>query len=443
MSYYVQIELRLSETYHSINIGYNILKHNLMKDEILTHQNDFRQLEKMYRTNKVSFKREFTSLYPDLKGNTLADFWNERLNYESDEINWGTRRELLFVIIASLVAGLIAKMPAIFSIDEEFFYSRNVGFIVFPLLTAYFSWKNKLSTSKIAIIIGATLMGLVFINILPDAKKSDTLILSCIHLLLFLWAVLGFAFVGEKKNNQERRLGFLKYNGDLVVVTTLILIAGGIMTAVTIGLFSLIGFNIEKFYFENIGIFGLAAAPIVGTYLTQTNPQLVGKVSPVIAKLFSPLVLAMLVIYLIAMIYSGKDPYNDREFLLIFNALLLGVMAIILFSVSETSNGMKSQAEIWVLVLLSAVTVIVNSIALSAILFRISEWGITPNRAAVLGGNVLILINLLLVTVQLFRTVSGKTSLTSVGKSISFYLPVYAIWAIIVAFLFPLIFGFK
>jgi len=414
-----------------------------MKDEILTHQNDFRQLEKMYRTNKVSFKREFTSLYPDLKGNTLADFWNERLNYESDEINWGTRRELLFVIIASLVAGLIAKMPAIFSIDEEFFYSRNVGFIVFPLLTAYFSWKNKLSTSKIAIIIGATLMGLVFINILPDAKKSDTLILSCIHLLLFLWAVLGFAFVGEKKNNQERRLGFLKYNGDLVVVTTLILIAGGIMTAVTIGLFSLIGFNIEKFYFENIGIFGLAAAPIVGTYLTQTNPQLVGKVSPVIAKLFSPLVLAMLVIYLIAMIYSGKDPYNDREFLLIFNALLLGVMAIILFSVSETSNGMKSQAEIWVLVLLSAVTVIVNSIALSAILFRISEWGITPNRAAVLGGNVLILINLLLVTVQLFRTVSGKTSLTSVGKSISFYLPVYAIWAIIVAFLFPLIFGFK
>jgi hypothetical protein len=255
--------------------------------------------------------------------------------------------------------------------------------------------------------------------------------------------VLGFAFVAEKKNNVERRLSFLKYNGDLVVVTTLILIAGGIMTAVTIGLFSLIGFNIEKFYFENIAVFGLAAAPIVGTYLTQTNPQLVGKVSPVIAKLFSPLVLVMLVIYLIAMIYSGKDPYNDREFLMIFNALLVGVMAIILFSVSETSKGIKSQAEIWVLFLLSAVTVIVNVIALSAILFRISEWGITPNRAAVLGGNVLILINLLLVMMQFFNVVSGKTSIASVGKSISFYLPVYCMWAIIVAFLFPLIFGFK
>ena len=293
-----------------------------MKDEILTHLNDPRQLEKMYRTNKVPFKREFSTLYPELKGNTLADFWNERLNYESDEINWGTGRELLFVIIASLVAGVIAKLPAFLPINEEFFYPRNIGFIIFPALTAYFAWKNKLSTGKIAFIVGATLVGLIFINSLPDVKKSDTLILSCIHLLLFLWSILGFAFVGETGNNDEKRLGFLKYNGDLVVMTTLIVIAGAILTGITIGLFSLIGFNIEKFYFENIVIFGLPAAPIVGTYLTQTNPQLVGKVSPVIAKIFSPLVLVMLVIYLVAMVYSGKDPYNDREFLLIFNALV-------------------------------------------------------------------------------------------------------------------------
>lgn len=414
-----------------------------MKDEILAHINDPRQLEKMYRANKVSFKRAFSTLYPEVKGNTLADFWNERLNYEGDEINWGTGRELLYVIIAALVAGTIAKLPAFLNIDEDYFYPRNIGFIIFPVLTAYFAWKNKLSTGKIALIVSATLVGLFFINSLPDVQKSDTLVLSCIHLVLFLWSVLGFAFIGQMKNNDEKRLGYLKYNGDLVVMTTLIVIAGAIMTGVTIGLFSLIGFNIEKFYFENIVVFGLPAAPILGTYLTQTNPQLVGKVSPVIAKIFSPLVLVMLVIYLVAMVYSGKDPYNDREFLLIFNALLIGVMAIIFFSVAETARTTKSQAEIWVLLLLSAVTIIVNGIALSAILFRISEWGITPNRVAVLGGNVLIIINLLIVTVQLFRVLSKKAQIYVVGKAISFYLPVYFLWTIIVTFLFPFIFGFK
>ncbi|MCP1382335.1 hypothetical protein [Runella salmonicolor] len=414
-----------------------------MKAEILTHLNDPGQLEKLYRTNKVNFKRAFSALYPELKGNSLADFWNERLNYETDEINWGTRGELLFVIIATLVAGLIAKLPAFLSIDEEFFYSRNIGFIIFPALSAYFAWKNQLSISKIAIIVGTTLVGLIFINSLPKVKQSDTLVLSCIHLLLFLWSILSFAFVGEARNNDEKRLSYLKYNGDLVVMTTLILIAGGIMTAITVGLFKLIGIDIEKFYFENVVFFGLPAAPIIGTYLTQTNPQLVGKVSPVIAKIFSPLVLVMLVIYLGAMVYSGKDPYNDREFLLIFNALLIGVMAIIFFSVAETSTATKSKAEILVLFLLSVVTIIVNGIALSAILFRISEWGITPNRAAVLGSNVLILINLLLVTAQLYKVFSKKTNINEVGKTMAFYLPIYVLWTIVVTFIFPLIFGFK
>ena len=126
-----------------------------------------------------------------------------------------------------------------------------------------------------------------------------------------------------------------------------------------------------------------------------------------------------------------------------FNALLIGVMAIIFFSVAEIDKATKSPAEIWVLFLLSALTVIVNGIALSAILFRISEWGITPNRAAVLGGNVLILINLLLVTVQLYGVATKKADITGVKRVIAFYLPVYCIWVTVVTFTFPLLFGFK
>lgn len=414
-----------------------------MEDKIITHLNNAGQLEKLYRTSKVPFKRAFGALYPELKGNALADFWNERLKYESDEINWGSSRELAFVAIIALVAGLIAKLPNLLAIDQEFFYTRNVGFIIFPALAAYFSWKNGLSIRKIAFLVGTVLAGLLFVNFLPNDKKSDTLLLSCIHIVLFLWSILGFAFVGEASNNDEKRLAYLRFNGDLIVMTTLILIAGGIMTGITVGLFQLIGLDIKKFYFENIVVFGLPAAPIVGTFLTQTNPQLVSKVSPVIAKLFSPLVLVMLVIYLVAIVYSGKDPYNDRDFLLIFNVLLLGVMAIIFFSVAETTKGTNNQAEIWVLFLLSAVTVVVNGIALSAILFRISAWGFTPNRTAVLGGNVLILLNLLLVTAQLFKVLTNRASLSDVGRAIAFYLPIYFLWAGIVTFLFPLLFGFK
>lgn len=412
-----------------------------MKDQILTSFKDPASLERLYRNNKSSFKKEFNARYPELKGSTLAEFWNERLNYESDDISWGSAREVIFVLLASLVAGIIAKFPALFGIDEEFFYPRNIGFIIFPMLAAYFAWKNKLSAGKIAVIAISFLIAATFINSLPNVGESDPLILSCIHLLLALWAILGFSYVGGKRNNDEQRLSFLKYNGDLLVISALICIAGGIMTGTTIGLFAVLGVNIEQFYFEYIVVFGLPAVPIFGTYLIQTNPQLIGKVSPVIARIFSPLVLVMLVIYLIAMFYSGRDPYIDREFLFIFNVLLVGVMAIIFFSVAGSAESRKSKPEVVILILLSVVTILVNGIALSAILFRISEWGITPNRIAVLGANLLILVNLLIVTGKLLKATSKKENLDGVGNIITGYLPIYVIWAIIVTFSFPLIFG--
>jgi hypothetical protein len=414
-----------------------------MKESILTLWDNPNLLEKHYRKNKSEFRQEFSLIYPQLKGQPLAEFWHERLNFDSDRISWGSRSEWKFVIVTALLAGILAKFPAIFSIDEEFFYPRNLGFIVFPFVTAYFAWKHRLSLNSLAIPLGVILVSALYINLLPENQESDTFILACIHLPLLLWGLLGFVFSGAKIRDLSRRLAYLNFNGDAVIMGALLLLAGGLMSGITIGLFSLIGLQIEKFYFEYVVVFGLAAAPLVATHLTQNNPQLVNKVPPIIAKIFSPLVLIMLVIYLGAIVYAGKDPYNDREFLLIFNMLLIGVMALIFFSVAESSKEEKSGPGIWILVLLSLVTIVVNGVALSAIAFRISEWGITPNRMAVLGVNILMLIHLLLVSKKLISTVLKENPLEDVGLVLVKFLPVYLIWSSIVIFLFPLFFGFR
>ena len=414
-----------------------------MKTEILSNLDNPQQLEKLYRGNKSAFRQSFNRLYPELQDNHLADFWHQRLNFDREEIFSINRSELMFVLVAALIAGTCAKLPQILSIDEEFFYPRNLGFLVFPFLSAYFIRKNGLSGKTVAILAGLMGFALLFINFLPDNPKSDTLILSCIHLGVFLWAVTGVSFVGGDIKSYKERLGYLRYNGDLVVMSTLLLISGGILTAITIGLFELIGYRIEEYYFQYIVIFCLPAVPLIGTVLTQNIPELVQKVSPIIARLFSPLVLIMLLVYLGAIVFSGKDPYNDREFLIIFNVLLVGVMALVFFSVAERAKATSNRYEIMVLFLLSVVTILVNGIALSAIVFRISEWGITPNRMAVLGANVLMLIHLMLIASKLVKVLTRDANLTEVGKSISAYLPVYWAWTAVVTFLFPLLFGFR
>jgi len=54
-----------------------------MRTEILHNLDNPRQLEKLYREDASSFKKEFNQIYPGQQDNVNLAFWNERLNYEA------------------------------------------------------------------------------------------------------------------------------------------------------------------------------------------------------------------------------------------------------------------------------------------------------------------------------------------------------------------------
>ena len=417
---------------------------NLSRKDITDRINQPHELERMYRGNKSGFKQAFFEAFPEINTNPIAMVWKERFNFEGETagVSWGTRGEWLRVIILCLLAGTIAKLPKLFSIDDQFFYSRNIGFIVFPLLCVYFIWQKGLVRRRI--IYGAITIAIttVYINVLPDAK-SDTLILACIHLVVMLWSMAGVAFAGEKTYDHTSRFNYLKYFADMLVMCALLALAFGIFSGITIGLFEVIGVKIEEFYFKYVVIYVLAGAPLISSHLVRSNPQMVNKVSPVIARVFTPVLLVTLIIYLIAWAGSGKDPYNDREFLFVFNMLLLGVLAIVFFSVIEMTQGEGSRYTLVLLLALTVVTIIVNSVALSAIVFRIAGMGITPNRAAVAGSNVLILSGMVALAYRLYLSLKNDTPASDATRGITQFLPWYGIWAAVVVFLFPLLFRFR
>jgi hypothetical protein len=414
-----------------------------MKTDILHNLDNPRQLEKLYREDASSFKKEFNQIYPGQQDKASLAFWNERLNYEAAKPSWGSTTELVIVIVFALLAGLIASIPNITGIDNEKYLFRNISFIVFPLLSAYFIWKQKLAFKQYLLPLLAFIVAAVYINLLPTNKESSSIMLAFIHMPIFLWTIFGYSFLGVNIKSSQSRIGFLRYNGDLVVMSGILLLSTVLFSAITVNLFDLIGINIEIFYFQNIMIWGIAAIPIVATYLIQTNVQLINKVSPIIAKIFTPLVFINLFIYLSAMVYTKKYPYQDRNVLLLFNVLLMGVMALILFSIAEAGKATKNKFSLVILFGLSALTIIVNGIALSAIVYRINEFGFSANRIVVLGGNLLIFINLVLVSYKLFLTSFKNGSIEEIEESIAGYLPVYALWAGLITFLIPLLFQFK
>lgn len=413
-----------------------------MQDLILQHLDDPSFLEALYREHKNAFKKAFAALYPSIQHHVVAQCWHARLRDERDEVRWGTKNEWLRVMLLGLLAGVAAKLPDWLSIRPEDFYPRFAGFIVFPFLMLFFMWEKHIRFRNVVWVWIMCAVAFLYILFLPGNWKKDTFLLACLYMPVLLWALLGVVYMHNRLSDQQGRFLYLQYNGDLVVMTQLILAAGAAFTGITFALFSLIQVHLQEIYFQYIGIWGLAASPIVATYLIETNPQLVRKISPIIATIFAPLTLLMLVSYLITLLFIGKNPYNDRDFLLVFNLVLIGVMAIIFFSVVSISESLSGFMT-WILLALSVVTLLFCGIALSAIVFRTFKWGITPNRLAVLGNDVLMMINLLLIAYQLFRTIAYKHAPEAVHHSITSFLPVYVLWAICVSFLFPVVFHFQ
>jgi hypothetical protein len=413
-----------------------------MENEIKININNPKQLEKLYRDHKSAFTIAFNNIYQEIINEPAAQAWNERINYKDEQITWGSKNEIIFIVVAAFVGGLIAKMPSFFSLEYDVYMSKNIGFVVFPILTAYFIWKQQLPMTKLVLPLILFLGSAIFINSMPYNEKSATFMLTLFHLPIFLWAILGYTFIGGDLKNNHKTIAFLKFNGNFIIMTGLIFISGMFFTGITIALFELLKIDIKDFYFEQIAVWGLAAIPMLSTFLIQNNPELVNKISPTIARIFTPIIFITLLVFLITLIYTGMNIYNDRNFLLLFNILLIGVMAIILFSLTEVTNNASSKINLIILLGLALLTIIANAIALSAISFRLNEFGLSPNRLAVLGANLLMFTHLLFVSYGLIKNLNGKATLQDVEVKIASFIPVYIIWAAFIAFALPFIFQF-
>lgn len=419
-----------------------------MKEIIKEHINDPEKLEQLYHNDKNAFESGFEEAWAEIEKSELTKFWRIRLDFDKapEKQKISNLTDILILIAACFIAGFLIKIPDIFNLKlaDDIFYEKNAGLIVFFGLSTYVVWINRVTEiKKLSLVLLSFLLLTIYVNLLPPVGDSASINLVYIHLPILMWCIFGLVFIDFSLNDKIKRIEYIRYNGDLAILMALIVIAGGILTGITIGLFQAIGINIENFYMKNVVIVGAVSAPIVATYIIRNYASLTNKIAPIIANIFSPLVLLTAIIYLVALVITGKDPYNDREFLLIFNIMLIGVMAVIVFSVSETSINRKQKFNELILFSLSIITVIIDLIALSAIFYRLGTFGITPNRLAVLGSNILILVNLVLLIIDLYKVNFKKALIREVELTTAKYLPYYIIWIVFVIVGFPLIFSMK
>ena len=419
-----------------------------MKNKIKEYIDNVDRLEQLYRTDKKGFEKAFFEVYPEISDYQISVYWKSRLEFGSanDLSDKLKKKGILFLLVACLFSGFLIQIPNLFDInfESELFYQKNAGLIVLFGLSLYaFLIKDSLKTKQFLITVSIFVISAIYINLLPSNIDSQSVLLAYLHLILMLWCLYGVVYIDFDISDKIKRISYIRYNGELAVLAAVIIIAGGILTAVTLGLFSAIEVNIERFYIDYIVVSGLVCVPIIATFIIRKYPYVANKIAPIIANIFSPLVLITLIVYLISILVIGKDPYNDRDFLIIFNLMLLGVMAIVVFSISGTSVNKKQRFNEMVLLALTIITLVIDLIALSAILYRVGEYGFTPNRTIVLGSNLLFFGNLLLIMIDLFKVNFKNKEIKDAELTVAKYLPAYALWTIFVVFIVPWLFGLK
>ena len=365
---------------------------------------------------------------------------------DSDDPRASGRRDAIVAFALAVAAGLLVKLPELFGNDlnaDAEFYARNASLFVLPLLTGYFAWKRRLDARTQRWLAAAFVAAVVFANVYRFSPPAHTHVLAALHLPIALWLAVGVAYAGGRWSQIAGRMDFIRFSGELFIYFVLIALGGAVLTGFLMMMFQTIGIDAEWFVESWLVPCGAAGAVIVASWLVEAKQSVIENMAPVLTRLFTPLFTAVLVVFLATLLLSGRAVDIERNMLIPFNALLLVVLALLLYSISARDSGTPPGAFDVMQVVLLLCALAADALALWNIAARITEFGFSPNRVAVLGINVILLVNLTWSAVLYLRYLRARGSLAALERWQTDYLPVYAAWAAIVVIVFPPLFGYR
>ncbi len=379
---------------------------------------------------------------------STESLWRQLLVPAPDEPSRRHQRtEVLFVIGLAILGGLLAKIPALFglNIDEDhaLVYLTNASLFILPPVAVYLMWKRSLSLRFILAAVTVFVAAALLVNLYPLRDPSDTAGLVAIHLPIALILFLGVLYGGPGWKKAGTRLDFVRFVGEVFIYAVLIGLGGLVLIGVSIVMFDFVDIDLSTFILNWVAVFGGGALLVVSAYLVERKKGRIETIAPVLARIFTPLFLVVLLSLLVAMLVTRRAPSEDRELLIWFDLLLVLVLGLTLYTMS--ARDAEEPTKLWDMMTLALVigALVIDGTALSGIVSRLAEHGVTANRLAALGENIVLLVNLVLVAIGYGRFIFGRLRYQAVVELQMRYLPVYAVWATTVVIVFPPLFGFR
>jgi hypothetical protein len=314
---------------------------------------------------------------------------------------------------------------------------------VLPFLAGFFAAKRGLEPAgRLWLAVPFVLSALVM-NLFPFISLGHTEILASLHLPIALWLTVGVAYAGGRWRDHQQRMNYVRFSGEWFIYYSLIAFGGGVLMGITVFIFTAIGLDVEWLIGSWVLPCGAVGAVIIAGWLVEAKQSVIENMAPVLTMIFTPLFTLMLLAFLGTMFWTGSGINVEREVLIGFDLLLIVVVGLLLYAISARDPQKQPDLFDGMQLLLVVCALLVDALALWAIVARISEFGFSPNRVAALGENLILVVNLGWSALLYARFIRGQLVFNTLERWQTTYLPVYAVWAWAVVVLFPLAFRFE
>ncbi len=281
--------------------------------------------------------------------------------------------------------------------------------------------------------------------------QEQYLTLMGMHLPLLAWAGVG-AFLVARHRDPANRFGFLIKSLETVIFAGLFVIAGSIFTAITIGLFDALNVDVPEVIMRLIIAGGAGLIPVVAVAVVynptappaeQAFDEGLSKLVAFLVRILLPLTLLVLLVYLAFIPFNFRAPFEDRDVLIIYNAMLFAVVALLVAATPISLAGDSPRLARWLrlgIIAVAALALIISLYALAAIVSRTALDRLTPNRLTFIGWNVVNIGLLVLVLLFQARAKEGRW-VHGLYRAFSIGTVAYAVWTLAVILAIPWLFG--
>lgn len=409
---------------------------------------------------------------------------NNKLINNIDNINTKIRKILENNLIANLIIiaiGFIASLAMsiysylniaklidnvysttnfnIFFIDSFYFYIFY--FFCFSLI---FNINSKFNLRNIAIIFLSFLfvsiinLSTIFFSAIGTIENikvySQFYYIKYIFSVIIFFIIIALSYNGFQVLNSKTISEFFTFSADISIfaalITGVVSTVFGIFIAIVLYLIQDIIQSLDEKVIIKLIVLSISFLSSIFPFLVYiVYKKMKTNISIYLSRILMPFSLLFIFILLLLLLMPDIRPYDNRVTFVLYNIMLAVIVLNMFFVRADYKSSIFTKA---LYIVLPIVAILFDILVLTSSLYRLAEYGITPNKITLVGTNLVMLGNLVFITffniksiLNIFKNnedIKDIKNITIGDTKNVLYIYVYAAWAFIVCFIMPLFYIF-